>query len=180
MISIVRSIPLSHCYFHCDIGCNFHCLIIISIVTLLFPLSHYTFHCYIVISIVTLLFPLSHYNFHCHIVISNLHCRLQRKLSLSTLQSKALQQRDGKKTKKKLPPKKTKPKQAKVNGCPNERLKDMLIASDSIEMAAIEGGMEVSELMVKCMGLVQGHGGDELMVKCMWFTCGPVEGHGGE
>ena len=65
-------------------------------------------------------------------------------MSLSTLQSKAL--RDGKKAKKKknkMVEKKTKPRQAKANGYPNERIKDVLIADESIEMAAIEMGLAV-------------------------------------
>ena len=62
---------------------------------------------------------------------------------MSTLQSRALQPKDGKKPKKKPPPKKKKPKQVKANGYPNEKMQDMLIADESIEMAAIEGGLEV-------------------------------------
>ena len=76
-----------------------------------------------------------------------MRCRIQRKLSLSTLQSNAL--RDGKKAKKKknkMVEKKTKPRQAKANGYPNERIKDVLIADESIEMAAIEMGLAVGNV----------------------------------
>ncbi len=64
---------------------------------------------------------------------------LQRKVSLSTLQSKAAKRREDKKKSPK-PPKKKKPKEAKVNGFTSDKMKDSqtLINSEHIELEPIE------------------------------------------
>lgn len=75
----------------------------------------------------------------------------QRKVSLSTLQSKAAKRRDIKnKEIHKAPKPKKKPKEAKVNGFTNEPIKDKdnatLINSEQIEMEPIEIAVEVSNV----------------------------------